>query len=114
MNTPVTEAPADKHAVLRERLERSVRAGEGATAPADRELAFERPEELGGARGSYCAQVALDANGVGDADVAALRAEGLGDVEIFELTAAAAVGAGSRQLTAALAALAASESREPS
>jgi hypothetical protein len=114
LNTPVPDTPADKHAALRERLERSVRAGQGATAPAERELAFARPAELGGARGLYCAQVALDANGVTDAEVAALRAEGLGDVEIFELTAAAAVGEGSRQLTAALAALAASQGREPS
>jgi hypothetical protein len=114
LNTRVPDAPADKYAELSALLERTVRAGEAATAPADRELAFEHPEELGGARGRYCAQVALDANGVTDADVAALRAEGLGDVEIFELTAAAAVGQGSRQLTAALTALAQSHKRDSS
>jgi hypothetical protein len=110
-NARVPDAPADKYADLRRLLERTVRAGEASTPAADRELAFQRPEGLGGARGRYCAQVALDANGVTDADVAALRAEGLGDVEIFELTAAAAVGHGSRQLTAALAALAESHRR---
>lgn len=102
---------ADKHASLRELLETSVRAGDAAVAPAERALAFDRPEELGGARGRYCAQVALEANGVTDADVAALRAEGLGDLEIFEYTVAAAVGAASRQLTSALTAL--GQSREP-
>lgn len=114
LNTPVPGAPAGRYAGLRRLLEHSVRAGEASTPPADRELAFDRPEALGGARARYCAQVALDANGVTDADVAALRAEGLGDVEIFELTTAAAVGQGSRQLTAALAALVACARREPS
>ena len=108
------DAPADKYADLRRLLEHTVRAAEASTPPADRKLAFQGPGQVGGARGHYCAQVALDANGVTDADVAALRAEGLGDVEIFELTAAAAVGQGSRQLTAALAALAESQRREPS
>ena len=101
----MTDSAADKHAGLRQVLERSVRSGEAALAPEDRELAFERPAELGGARGRYCAQVALDANGVSDADVAALRADGLDDVRIFEYTVAAAVGEASRQLTSALAAL---------
>ncbi|MDX6630343.1 MAG: hypothetical protein QOH00_2589 [Gaiellales bacterium] len=96
---------ADPFADLREVLERSVRTGEASTAASDRQLAFGEPEALGGARGRYCAQVALDANSVTDADVAALRAEGLDDVQIFEYTAAAAVGEGSRQLTSALAAL---------
>jgi hypothetical protein len=105
LNTQVPDSAADKYGHLRELLERSVRTGDASTAPRDRELAFDRPEELGGARERYCAQVALDANGVTDADVAALRAEGLDDVQIFEYTAATAVGAGSRQLTAALGAL---------
>jgi hypothetical protein len=96
---------ADKYAALRNLLERSVRAGDASVAPSDRELAFDRPDELRGARGRYCAQVARDANGVTDADVDALRAEGLDDVQIFEYTVAAAVGQGSRQLAAALAAL---------
>ena len=74
-------------------------------------MAFDRPDELGGARGVYCAQVALDANGVTDADVEALRAEGLDDVQIFEYTVAAAVGQGSRQLTAALTALGEAQGR---
>jgi hypothetical protein len=108
----VPDSPADKHAHLRALLERTVRTGDASVGPADRELAFDRPGELGGARGSYCAQVALDANGVADADVGALRAEGLGDVEIFEYTVAAAVGQASRQLTAALAALEQSQRRE--
>lgn len=112
MNTPVPDPAADKYADLRAVLEHGVRAGAGATAPEARELAFSRPEELAGARGLYCAQVALDANGVTDADVAALRAEGLDDVRIFELTAAAAVGEGSRQLTSALAALRAAQEAE--
>lgn len=56
--------------------------------------------------------MALDANGVTDADLAALRAEGLEDVQIFELTVAAAVGQASRQLTSALAALARAQRRE--
>jgi alkylhydroperoxidase family enzyme len=110
----VPDSATDKHAVLRELLERSVRAGDASVAPADRALAFDRPEQLGGARGRYCAQVALDANGVGDADVAALRAEGLGDTEIFEYTVAAAVGQASRRLTAALAALAEASGRPAS
>jgi alkylhydroperoxidase family enzyme len=114
LNTRVPDVPADRYAGLRALLEQSVRSGEASAPAADRELAFARPEELAGARGLYCAQVALDANGVTDADVAALRTEGLGDVEIFELTAAAAVGQGSRQLTAALAALAASREPRPS
>ncbi len=108
------DAPADKHADLRSLLEASVRSGDARVARADRELAFDRPEYLAGARGRYCAQVARDANGVGDADVAALRAEGLGDVEIFEYTVAAAVGQASRQLTSALAALGAAPRSEPS
>jgi hypothetical protein len=112
LTTPVPDPAADKYADLREVLEHSVRAGPGSTVPADRELAFSRPEALGGPRGHYCAQVALDANGVTDADVAALRAEGLDDVRIFELTAAAAVGEGSRQLTSALAALRVAQGRE--
>lgn len=95
----------DRHAHLRELLERSVRSGEAALSPAERELAFDRPEALGGARGRYCAQVARDANGVTDADVAALHAEGLDDGRIFEYTVAAAVGEASRQLSSALAAL---------
>jgi hypothetical protein len=111
---PVPDAAADRYRGLRALLEQSVRHGEASVPAADRELAFARPEQLGGARGLYCAQVALDANGVTDADLAALRAEGLGDVEIFELTAAAAVGQGSRQLTAALAALAAAQEPKPS
>ena len=106
LNSPVTESAADKHAELRELLEASVREGDAAVSPADRALAFDRPDALPGARGRYCAQVALDGNGVTDADVAALRAEGLGDLEIFEYTVAAAVGAASRQLTSALTALA--------
>ena len=105
MNTRVSPSAADKHGHLRALLESSVRTGAASVSPADRALAFERPASLGGARGRYCAQVAEDANGVTDADVAALRAEGLGDVEIFEYTVAAAVGQASRQLTAALAAL---------
>jgi hypothetical protein len=107
---PMPEA-RDKHAPLREALERSVRAGAAAVPPAERELAFDRPGELGGARGPYCAQVALDANGVTDDHVAALRAEGLDDVRIFEYTVAAAVGQASRQMTAALAALERSRER---
>jgi hypothetical protein len=105
LNTPVPPPLDDKHADLRKRLEDTVRSGDASLSPADRALAFDRPDELGGARGHYCAQVALDANGVTDADVAALRAEGLGDLLIFEFTVAAAVGQGSRQLTSALAAL---------
>lgn len=103
------EPAADKHAELRELLEASVRTGAATVSSGDRMLAFDRPGELGGARGRYCAQVALDANGVDDADVAALRAEGLGDAEIFEYTVAAAVGEASRQLTSALEALAAAQ-----
>jgi hypothetical protein len=113
LDTRVPDAPADRYAHLRAVLEESVRSGPASVPAAERELAFANPEQLGGARGRYCAQVALDANGVTDADVAALRAEGLGDAEIFELTAAAAVGQGSRQLTAALAALAASRGATP-
>ena len=56
--------------------------------------------------------MALDANGVTDADMAALRAEGLDDVQIFELTVAAAVGEASRQLTSGLTALAQAQRRE--
>lgn len=97
--------PPDKHAPLREALERSVRVAAAAVPPAERELAFGRPGELGGARGRYCAQVALDANGVTDDHVAALRTEGLDDGQIFEYTVAAAVGEASRQMTSALAAL---------
>ena len=96
---------ADKRAALRNLLERSVRAGDASVALEDRELAFDRPDELSGARGRYCAHVALDANGVTDGDVDALRAEGLDDVQIFEYTVAAAVGQASRQLAAALDAL---------
>jgi hypothetical protein len=103
------EPAADKHAELRELLESSVRTGQATVPSGDRVLAFDRPGELAGARGRYCAQVALDANGVDDADVAALRAEGLGDAEIFEYTVAAAVGEASRQLTSALDALAAAQ-----
>jgi hypothetical protein len=99
------ESRADKYAAMRELLESTVRAGDASLAASDRELAFERPADLGGARGRYCAQVARNANGVTDDDVAALRAEGLGDVEIFEYTVAAAVGQASRQLTAAMTAL---------
>ncbi|HET6172762.1 MAG TPA: hypothetical protein VFD90_09155 [Gaiellales bacterium] len=94
-----------KFAALRELLEGSVLRGDASVPPGDRRIAFDRPGELGGARGRYCDQVARDANGVTDADVAALQAEGLGDPEIFEYTVAAAVGQASRQLTAALAAL---------
>ena len=114
MNGPVPDARADRYADLRALLEQSVRAGEASVPAADRQLAFDRPDQLGGARGRYCAQVALDANGITDAHVVALRAQGLDDVEIFELTAAAAVGQGSRQLTAALAALAAAQRADPS
>jgi hypothetical protein len=106
------DSAADKYADLRERLERSVREGDASLAPGDRQLAFDRPGELAGARGRYCAQVALDANGVDDVDVAALRAEGLGDVQIFEYTVAAAVGQASRQLTSALTALDQSRRRD--
>jgi multidrug efflux pump subunit AcrA (membrane-fusion protein) len=113
LNTAVPDSAADKHTDLRASLERSVRRGEASLAPADRELAFDRPAELGGARGRYCAQVALDANGVSDADVAALRAEGLDDVRIFEYTVAAAVGQASRQLTSALTALEQAQRRSP-
>jgi hypothetical protein len=112
LNTRVPDAPADKYAELRRLLERTVREGEASVAPADRALAFDRPDALGGARGHYCAQVALDANGVTDADVAALHAEGLPDNQIFEYTAAAAVGQGSRQLNAALAALEQAQKRQ--
>lgn len=105
MNPAVPESADDKHAALRELLETSVRGGDASVSPADRALAFDSPEDLGGARGHYCAQVARDANGVTDGDVAALRAEGLDDVQIFEYTVAAAVGEASRQLTAALTAL---------
>ena len=101
----MSHSPADKFATLRALLEDTVRTGDASTAAADRELAFERPADLGGARGRYCAQVALDANGVTDDDVAALRAEGFGDVEIFEYTVAAAVGQANRQMTAAMTAL---------
>jgi alkylhydroperoxidase family enzyme len=111
LNAGVTEPAADKHAHLRELLERSVRSGDAAVSPADRQLAFDAPDQLGGARGRYCAQVALDANGVTDADIDALHAEGLDDGRIFEYTVAAAVGQASRQLTAALAALDAAEGR---
>jgi hypothetical protein len=96
---------ADKYAAMRELLERTVRTGDASLPAAERESAFDRPAELGGAPGRYCAQVALDANGVTDEHVAALRAEGLGDAEIFEYTVAAAVGHASRQLTAAMTAL---------
>jgi alkylhydroperoxidase family enzyme len=102
---PAVDAAGDKHAHLREQLEHAVRSGDGAVSPAERQTAFDAPEQLGGARGRYCAQVALDANGVTDADVAALHAEGLDDGRIFEYTVAAAVGQASRQLSAALAAL---------
>jgi hypothetical protein len=112
LNRAVPEPAADKHAHLRELLERSVRSGEAALSRADRELAFDSPEALGGARGRYCAQVALDANGVTDADVAALHAEGLDDGRIFEYTVAAAVGEASRQLTSALAALDGADGRD--
>lgn len=95
----------DKFAALRQDLEATVFEGP-ATVPADaRRQAGTNPDALGGARGRYCAQVALDATGVTDADVAALRAEGLGDVEIFEYTVASAVGRAKQQLDAALAAL---------
>ena len=101
----MSRSPSDKFAALRETLESTIRTGDASTAPADRELAFERPGDLGGARGQYCAQVALDANGVTDDDVAALRSEGLGDTEIFEYTVAAAVGQANRQMTADMASL---------
>ncbi len=97
----------DKFADKREALESSVLRGPAATAPEARRLAATDPEALGGARARYCGQVARDANGVTDADVAALRAEGLGDREIFEYTVAAAVGHASAQIGAALRALAA-------
>lgn len=98
-------AGADKYTALRQLLEDSVRTAAASVSVADRELAFERPAELGGARGAYCEQVAFDATGVSDADVDALRAEGLSEVEIFEYTVAATVGQASRQLSSALAAL---------
>jgi alkylhydroperoxidase family enzyme len=101
----VHASAADKHAASRDLLERTVLAGEASVSAADRELAFERPADLGGARGAYCARVALDANDVTDGDIAALRAQGLDDVRIFELTVAAAVGEASRQLSSALNAL---------
>ena len=102
----------DKFADRREALESSVLRGPAATAPEARRLAATDPEALGGARARYCGQVARDANGVTDADVAALRAEGLGDREIFEYTVAAAVGRASAQIGAALAALAVVEATE--
>jgi hypothetical protein len=108
----VPESAADKYAALRELLETTVRTGDASVPPADRALAFDRSDELGGARGRYCAQVARDANGVSDADVAALRAEGLDDVQIFEYTVAAAVGQASRQLTSALTALGHPQTKE--
>ncbi|MEZ4369005.1 MAG: hypothetical protein R2939_22400 [Kofleriaceae bacterium] len=98
-------AADDKFEGDRTLLERTVTAGPAVTAAADRARAFADPDGLPGARGRYCGQVALDATGVTDDDVAALRAEGLGDVEIFEYTVAAAVGQAGRQLDAALAAL---------
>jgi hypothetical protein len=112
--SPVDDPILRKHAPERELLERTVRTGAASVSEADRARAFDEPASLPGARGRYCAQVARDATGVGDADVAALRAEGLGDVEIFEYTVAAAVGQASRQLGAAMAALGESLAREAS
>jgi hypothetical protein len=45
------DSRADKYAAMRELLEGTVRAGDAAIAASDRELAFERPADLGGARG---------------------------------------------------------------
>lgn len=95
----------DKFDALRKDLEATIFSGPASVPADDRRRAGTSPDALGGARGRYCAQVALDATGVTDADVDALRAEGLGDVEIFEYTVASAVGRAKQQLDAALAAL---------
>jgi hypothetical protein len=95
----------DKFAALREELESSVLRGPASVSVENRQSAATDPDALGGARGRYCAQVAVAATGVTDVEVEAMRAEGLGDVEIFEYTVVAAVGQAKKQLTAALAAL---------
>ena len=95
----------DKFAALRAELEATVLTNPARVPAQHRQRAATDPDALGGAAGRYCAQVALDATGVTDGDVAALRTEGYGDVEIFELTVASAVGRAKQQLDAALAAL---------
>jgi hypothetical protein len=100
-----------RFAALRELLESTVLRGPASVPASDRQRAATAPDALDGPRGRYCAQVASDATGVTDADVAAMRAQGLGDVEIFEYTVAAAVGRARQQLDAALAALGAAGDR---
>jgi alkylhydroperoxidase family enzyme len=96
------------------RLEASVLAGPGATAPALRRAVAERARRLAVGEASppiaeeltpYVDKVALHAYKVLDEDVEALKRAGYSEDEIFEITVAVALGSALERLESGLRAL---------